>query len=250
MGATPADTAAMPQALLVVHPTRTVYTFVDKRVRITLTFLTPALPWDLELLSRPITYLSWDIVSVDGKPHQVQLYVDCGAEIAVNIPDQSVGLEYPVVDGLSVARMGTGDQPVLARRGDDVRIDWGYGYLATPAAPGVVVSGGNGGRLRRAFVTGTALPTPAGPAAPTTVTESRLAMAASWDLGTVGTTPVTRWAMLAYDDVKAIRYFARDLSATGAQRPVDGAVARDRGARNATAWPPRPARSTRSWWAT
>jgi hypothetical protein len=213
MGATPADTAAMPQASLAVHPTRTVYTFADKRVRITLTFLTPALPWDLDLLSRPITYLNWDIVSADGKPHQVKLYVDCGAEIAVNTPEQSVGLDYPTVEGLAVARMGTADQPVLARRGDDVRIDWGYGYLATPAAQGVVVTGGNGGRLRRAFVTGAVLPVAAGPATPAPVSESRLAMAASWDLGSVGTTPVTRWAMLAYDDVKAIRYFARDLSA-------------------------------------
>ena len=176
-------------ASLTVHPTRTIYTFANKRVRITLTFLTPALPWDLDLLSRPITYLTWDIVSADGKPHQVQIYVDCGAEIAVNTPEQSVGLDYPIVDGLAVARMGTADQPVLARRGDDVRIDWGYGYLATPTAPGVVVTGGNGGRLRRAFVTGSALPAPAGPAAPAPVTESRLAMAASWDLGTVGRLP-------------------------------------------------------------
>ena len=122
MGATPADTAAMPQASLAVHPTRTVYTFADRRVRVTLTFLTPALPWDLDLLSRPITYLNWDIVSSDGKPHQVQLYVDCGAEIAVNTAEQPVGLDYPVVEGLAVARMGTADQPVLARRGDDVRI--------------------------------------------------------------------------------------------------------------------------------
>jgi len=213
MGATPADTAAMPQASLAVHPTRTVYTFADRRVRVTLTFLTPGLPWDLDLLSRPVTYLTWDIVSSDGKPHQVQLYVDCGAEIAVNTAEQPVGLDYPVVEGLAVARLGTADQPVLARRGDDVRIDWGYGYLAAPAAPAVVVTGGNGGRLRRAFVTGSALPAPAGPAAPAPVTESRLAMAASWDIGTVGAAPVTRWAMLAYDDVKAIRYFARDLSA-------------------------------------
>jgi len=35
---------------MAVHPTRTEYTFADKRVRITLTFLTPALPWDLDLL--------------------------------------------------------------------------------------------------------------------------------------------------------------------------------------------------------
>jgi len=69
----------------------------------------------------------------------------------------------------------------------------------------VVVAGGNGGRLRRAFVTASALPARAGPAAPAPVAESRLAMAVSWDLGMVGTTPVTRWAMLAHDDVKAIR---------------------------------------------
>jgi hypothetical protein len=86
MGATPADTAAMPQVSLAVHPTRTVYTFADKRVRVTLSFLTPALPWDLDLLSRPITYLAWDIGSADGKPHQVQLYVDCGADGVARYP--------------------------------------------------------------------------------------------------------------------------------------------------------------------
>ncbi len=214
MGATPADTAAMPQTSLTVHPTRTVYAFADKRVRITLTFLTPALPWDLDLLSRPITYLAWDIVSADGKPHQVQLYVDCGAEIAVNTPDQSVGLDYPVVEGLvgrahghrPTSRSSRGVATMCGSTGATVtwqrhpRRAW-WSREATAAG------------MRRAFVTRTALPAPAGPVAPAPVTESRLAMAASWDIGTVGATPVTRWAMLAYDDVKAIRYFARDLQA-------------------------------------
>jgi len=177
----------------------------------------------------------------------VQLYVDCGAEIAVNTPEQPVGLDYPVVEGLAVARIGTADQPVLARRGDDVRIDWGYGYLATPAAPAVVVTGGNGGRIRRAFVTGSALPAPAGPAAPAPVTESRLAMAATWDLGAVGTTPVTRWAMLAYDDVKAIRYFARDLVAYcgGAERRWSNCLSPPRA--SMTRSTARRASSTRNW---
>ena len=211
MGPTPADIAALPQTSVTVHPTRTVYVFANTLVRVSLTFLAPSLPWDLDLLSRPVTYLSWEVASVDGRPHQVQVYFDCGAEIAVNTPEQSVRLDHPEVAGLSVARVGTPEQPVLARRGDDVRIDWGYGYLAAPAAAGTVVTGGNGGRLRRGFATGGTIPAPAGPTAPSPVAESRLAMAVAWDIGQVGRQSVTRYAMLAYDDLLSIRYFSSDL---------------------------------------
>ena len=213
MGASPADTAALPQRSVTVDATRTVYTFADARVRVTLTFLTPSLPHDLELMSRPVTYLHWDVASLDGTSHQVQLYFDCGAEIAVNTPDQSVALDYPSAEGLSVVRVGTPDQPVLARRGDDVRIDWGYGYLAAPAGAGVTVTGGNGGRIRRGFISSGTIPAAAGPLAASPLTQSRLAMMAAWDLGAVGAQPVARWLMLAYDDVFAIRYFANDLRA-------------------------------------
>jgi len=213
MGASPADTAALPQRSVTVDATRTVYTFADARVRVTLTFLTPSLPHDLELMSRPVTYLTWDVASLDGTSHQVQLYFDCGAEIAVNTPDQSVALDYPSAEGLSVVRVGTPDQPVLARRGDDVRIDWGYGYLAAPAGAGVTVTGGNGGRIRRGFISSGTIPAAAGPLAASPLTQSRLAMMAAWDLGAVGAQPVARWLMLAYDDVFAIRYFANDLRA-------------------------------------
>ena len=149
MGPTPADTAALTQRSVTISATRTTYEFGNARVRVTLSFLTPSLPSDLDLLSRPVTYLAWVVSSADGKPHKVQVYFDCGAEIAVNTPDQSAGLDYPQAAGLLVARVGTPDQPVLARKGDDVRIDWGYGYLATPSGAGAVVSGGNGGRMRR-----------------------------------------------------------------------------------------------------
>jgi len=131
----------------------------------------------------------------------------------VNTPEQAVGLDYPPAEGLAVARVGTSEQAVLVRRGDDVRIDWGYGYLATPAGAGTVVAGGNGGRMRRAFVSNGTAPVPAGPIPASPVSQSRLAMAATWDLGVVGAEPVTRWMMLAYDDVMAIRYFAKDLRA-------------------------------------
>ena len=38
-------------------------------------------------------------------------------------------------------------------------------------------------------------------------------MAAAWDLGEVGAAPVSRFAMLAYDDIYSIRYFSQDLRA-------------------------------------
>ena len=59
-----------------VYPTRTVYRFGDSQVALSLTFLTPALPADLEALARPVTYLVWEVYSVDGRPHAVQLYFD------------------------------------------------------------------------------------------------------------------------------------------------------------------------------
>ena len=38
-------------------------------------------------------------------------------------------------------------------------------------------------------------------------------MAASWNLGKTGTTPVSVWAMVAYDDIFSIKYFENDLKA-------------------------------------
>src|SRR5262245_44517446 len=158
MGATPANIAALPQTSVTVRPTHTIYTFANARVKVELTFMTPSLPWDLDVLSRPVTYITWNVASSDGRPHQVQIYFDCGADLAVNTTDQSVQLDYPKADGLAIARVGTPEQLVLARRGDDVRIDWGYGYLAAPSGAGTNVAGGPGGRLRLGFTSSGTIP--------------------------------------------------------------------------------------------
>jgi hypothetical protein len=211
MGVSPSNVAALPQIALAVRPTHTIYSFADKRVRVTLTFFTPALPRNLDVLSRPVTYISWSVVSADSTPHRVQLYFDVGADIAVNTTDQTVQVDMPTVEGLAVARVGTTEQPVLARKGDDVRIDWGYGYLAVPAARDAMIMTGPGGRMRFTFVNGAFAVEP--PPGPGPVSSGRYTMAARWDLGPVGRTPVTRYAMLAYDDIRSIRYFNNDLAA-------------------------------------
>jgi len=101
-----------------------------------------------------------------------------------------------------------------------------------------MVAGGNGGRMRRAFMTDGTIAAPAGPIAARPVAESRLAMAVAWDYGEVGAKPATRFAMLAYDDILAIRYFDRDLKAywkrSGATiESVLATAARDRDALDA-----------------
>ena len=96
----------------------------------TLTFLTPALPSDLDALARPATYLTWEIRSADGRPHAVQIYFDCGTELAVNTPDQKVVCDRPNVAGLERAQARLEGPARAGQEGDDLRIDWGYVYLA------------------------------------------------------------------------------------------------------------------------
>jgi hypothetical protein len=93
MGVTPTNVPALPplaQKSLTVLPTRTIYTFAGAGVELTLTFMTPALPDDLEVLSWPVTFVTYDFKATDGKEHEVSLQLNASAEIAVNTGDQEV----------------------------------------------------------------------------------------------------------------------------------------------------------------
>ncbi len=59
MGAEPKAVPAFKQVSLQVSPTRSVYEFEEAGVHVTLTFMTAALPHDLDIFSRPLSYLTW-----------------------------------------------------------------------------------------------------------------------------------------------------------------------------------------------
>ena len=130
MGVDPKSVPAFPQTSLKVTPTRSIYEFANEQVRVTLTFLTPAISNDMDLISRPLTYLTWDVKSLDGKEHEISIYDSTSSELAVYRQDQKVVGSQPRIAGLSVLQIGTADQPVLQKRGDNMRIDWGYIYTA------------------------------------------------------------------------------------------------------------------------
>src|SRR5215510_2250281 len=79
---------AMKQTGFKLTPTRTMYSFEANGIHLDLTFLTPALPQDLNVLSRPLTYIIWDMRAIDGREHDVRLYLDATSHLVVNRVDE------------------------------------------------------------------------------------------------------------------------------------------------------------------
>ena len=141
MGNTPADVPAMTQERVAVTPTRTIYNFSGAGVRVTLTFLTPVLPDDLDILSRPVTYLNWTVTAADGATHTVSIYDGTSAELTVNKPTEKVGWTRETMGDLTALRTGTAAQELLVVSGDSARIDWGYAYAAAASAEAKAAAG-------------------------------------------------------------------------------------------------------------
>jgi len=210
MGKSPAEVPAMAQAGVRVLPTRSIYDFDDGHVHISLTFLTPALPDDLETLARPLTYLTWEARSVDGGFHDISIFDSTSALLAVNSPRQPVEWARETTGGLTVLRAGTVDQPLLHPAGDDTRIDWGYVYVAA-LAQAADAAVGAGSRLAAGFVAQSKLPTADDARMPRAANDEEPCLAFQFDLGRVGKERVARHLMVAYDEIFAVKFFGRKL---------------------------------------
>ncbi len=204
---------AMEQIGVKVEPLTSTYLFESDGVRLEAAFMTPLLLDDLELLSRPASYMTFRASSVDGKPHRVQLYVDLTAELCVNTTDQPVTWSRAEAgDRLAAMRIGTEEQPVLRRIGDDTRIDWGYVYLAAPRTEGLQTAI-HSCQMRLRFAETGRLPDRDDESCPREAADDTVAMAAVFDLGDIGGEPASRYVIAAYDDVHSIEYFGRPLDA-------------------------------------
>ena len=202
------QTPALEQQSLNVLPTRTIYTFSGAGISLTLTFLTPSFPDDLDVLSRPATYLTWDLASADGSGHDVSLYFDASSELAVNTADQPVTWGRFRLGDATALRLGSTAQPVLEKFGDDLRIDWGYLYAVAPQ-PDASTFAGDRDAARASFVETGTLPDSDDFSAPRAAGRRGAVLAFAWDVKGVSSQPVSRYLMLAYDDLYSIEYFKR-----------------------------------------
>ena len=203
--------APMPQVGLKVFPTRTIYLWQTEEVQVQLTFLTPAFPHVLEVLARPITYLIWEIRSADGKTHLIDLYYDNSAELVVNEPTQLVTWERGVVGELLWMRVGTISQSILAKAGDDLRIDWGYAYVAVPKQEDLRTVVGSHSACRRLFASIGHIPTEDDRRKPRAANDDWPVLACMWSARVSPEKPLTRYLLLGYDDLFSIEYLGQKL---------------------------------------
>jgi Domain of unknown function (DUF4965)/Domain of unknown function (DUF5127)/Domain of unknown function (DUF1793)/Domain of unknown function (DUF4964) len=221
LGDQPRALPPLEQVGVELTPTRTIYSFEDAGIRLVLTFLTPALPGDLDILTRPVTYVSFEVRSIDGDTHDVAIEFDASSLISTNTPEQRVTWSRVRLKGMEVLRAGTTDQPVLEKSGDNLRIDWGYLYLAVSESQAAVLQAGYTARTN--FVESGRLPE-ADELEPSERYGVRAPLlSASFDLGKVSNASVSRTLMLAYDDVWSLEYFNRKLRPYWRRNGMDAA---------------------------
>lgn len=185
-----------------VQATQTHYAFTCGGVDLELSFSAPLFLEDLSLVSRPVNYLTYRIASNDGQPHELELYLEAAPNWALDQPTQACASECFTQEGLVCLKSGSQEQPVLAKCGDDLRIDWGYFYLAAEQENtlGMV---GTSDAVRSRFVNGST------EGVGTSGENNAARMALIRTLGSADKTAGK--VMIGYDDIYSIQYFGENL---------------------------------------
>ncbi len=222
----------MEQLGVEIRPMTTTYTFQNAKVELKLQFTSPLLLNDLDILSRPISYVTYTIRSLDGMEHQCHMHFGFSAEFCVNENTQSV---YVNTDCYSIY-FSSGTDNMLKQAGDDHRIEWGSFHVIAPeytqkcmalrrfqgsltaeygskfcAANQMAAQGPNrelaGPNAYRSYDW-----TTVHPYFPTIVIRKDL---------TVGAETVRDQFALGYDDVKSIQYFGENIQAYWRRNGMD-----------------------------
>ena len=118
-------TTRMHQTDLKVTPLSTVYTFENTVAKVTLTFTTPLLLDRLDIMTRPVSYMAYEVEMKKKDYEEVKLVFGISAQGCVNTHDQNVIFKRTPFSTCC----GNVVQNPLAEAGDRVTIDWGYLHL-------------------------------------------------------------------------------------------------------------------------
>jgi hypothetical protein len=198
------------QDAVYVTATQTKYLFSCGPLNLEVDFLSPLIAANTDLLSRPVSFIRFAVTAKDSSIHQTDILFSASAGIAGNTGNELMKASSYQTQNLNVLKCGTDAQPILQKKGDDLRIDWGYLYLATPQK-GFDVKCTSIQNIVKDYLTNGILSTPYPGNA---VLDKNILLATSFSLFT-GSTGKNSSAtiMLGYDDIYSIQYFHEDLQA-------------------------------------
>ncbi|KAF5868871.1 putative glutaminase protein [Botrytis fragariae] len=131
--------------------TKSIFTFdVGGKINLTATFLSPLNPKDLKQQSLTMAYLHVDVVSTDGKTHDVSVYADISAEWVSGDRSSKAQWDYGVTDD-KVAYHRVYRQEQLAFTEINEQAEWGYWYWATQDNSNITYQSGADKAVRAAF---------------------------------------------------------------------------------------------------
>ena len=188
-----------------ITATKTDYQFKAGPVALNVRFISPLILEKMDILSRPVSYIDYTVKTLDGKAHRVKLYLSVSSDVAVDQPREQVVAFRKNDHGLTYLQTGTTSQPILKKKGDNVRINWGYFY----------VGGASDGRLNqyisqnakdgiKAFIEGKDYNTA------TTMQGKGLGLNTVQDLGEVAQS-ASAYVQLAYDERYSVQFFHENL---------------------------------------
>ena len=209
MGRDPDNIPAMRQTSLEVTPTHTRYAFEAQGIGLKLTFFTPSLPQDMDILSRPVTYITWETYATDDRSHDVGLYLDADPRIAINSGDQPVVWGRARTRSMTVLNVGSRDQQPLNRSGDNLRIDWGYFHLAVPDSEHAETA--ESSMSMTEFLDHGTILTADEMEMPEAPNKGAAHLVVMFPLGQVGKSAVSRHLLVAYTQGYAIEYLGRRM---------------------------------------
>lgn len=182
-----------------VQAMQTKYTFTCGPVNLNLTFTAPLFMDDLDLMTRPVNYLSYEVTSNDNEKHNVEFYFEAGPQWALDQPHQESAAESFTEGNLVCLKAGSVKQDILGKKGDDVRIDWGYFYMAADKT-NTTCATGDSEALRKSFTEGKLV---------SSKTEGSDKLGLVRSLGEIEKTE--GHLLLGYDDIYSIQYFGENL---------------------------------------
>ena len=193
----------MEKTSVEVEAVATRYRFEAGGVELTAEFLSPVLPDDLQLLSRPVSYLRTAVRTTDGGAHRVAVTVRASEAFCLNEPGQCpvFAERADAAPGVTTMRLYGQEQAVRGKAGDDRRIDWGYFYLSVNGEREAgQMADPAGGNMRYVYVTA--------------------------GLDTAGEAQAL--FTFAYDDVYSLTYFGKPLKSVWNQdgTTIGAAIAR------------------------